>query len=71
MVAQDTDTLANIYYEKQEIRMLVIKVRGGLSWRKCRKEKSKKRKKGSHSGRKSDGDKLGVWCGIAIGKKTP
>lgn len=50
--------------------MLVIKVRGGLSWRKCRKEKSKKRKKGSHSGRKSDGDKLGFWCGIAIGKKT-
>lgn len=25
--------------------MLVTKVRGGLSWRKCRKEKSKKRKK--------------------------
>ena len=25
--------------------MLVTKVRGDLSWRKCRKEKSKKRKK--------------------------
>lgn len=51
--------------------MLVIKVRGGLSWRKCRKEKSKKRKTGSYSGRKSDGDKLGVCCAIATGKKTP
>ena len=32
--------------------------------RKVRKEKK-------DSVRKSDGDKLGVWCGIAIGKKTP